>query len=67
MSWPRLRYATVLVALALWLAALLASGAVAIAAFTTLPDLEVATPTTSRYFGDDTEAAGRYEIGRAHV
>ena len=63
MSWPRLRYATVLVALALWLAALLASGAVAIAAFTTLPDLELATPTTSRFFGDDTEAAGRYLAG----
>lgn len=63
MMFARLRFTFLLTALAIWLAALVASGTVAIAAFTTLPDLEISNPNTTRFFENDPQGAGRYLAG----
>lgn len=63
MMFARLRFSLLMTTLAIWLAALVASGTVAIAAFTTLPDLDVSNPTTTRFFANDPQGAGRYLAG----
>ena len=63
MMFARLRFTLLMTMLAIWLAALVASGTVAIAAFTTLPDLEISNPNTTRFFENDPQGAGRYLAG----
>lgn len=46
-----------------WIAAITAPGAAAMVAFTRLPELEVAIPSTMSYFEGDPEAAGRFVAG----
>ena len=63
MTWIRIRFTLLLTLLTVWIAAMFASGVVAIAAFTSLPDLELSTPAAEAFYGDDTEGVGRYVAG----
>jgi len=50
-------------ALVAWVAAIIAPAAAAMVAFPTLPELDVAIPSTREFFTDDAEAAGRFVAG----
>ncbi len=50
-------------ALAAWVAAIVAPAAAAMVAFPRLPELEVAIPATRGFFADDPDAAGRFVAG----
>jgi len=50
-------------ALVAWVAAIIAPAAAAMVAFPTLPELDVAIPSTRDFFAGDVEAAGRFVAG----